>query len=265
MANGIYVAASGSRARLDALETTSNNLANLITSGFKRQESTYREVHNEVNSIGSPSQAMGVRVPHRFLPEDRVRVKLDERFTSWSQGNLDETGNTLDLAIEGKGFFKVRDDAGNEFLTRHGRLQLDDQGTLLNQSGLSVLGVDGAQIRVPPNQGRLEISYDGRVAVGGVQIAQLDLVTIGEGDGATLNQTLSHLGEGLFQLKDPNQALVKAKGVIRQGFMEGSNVNAVEEMVTLLSHSRLFDLNQQAITKMGELDSQAAKEVSRVQ
>ena len=265
MANGIYVAASGARARLDALETTSNNLANLITSGFKRQESTYREVHNEVTSVGSPSQAMGVRTPNRFLPEDRVRVKLDERFTSWSQGNLDETGNALDLAVEGKGFFRVRDDAGNEFLSRHGRLQLNEKGMILNQSGLNVLGVDGAPVRIPSNQGRLEISYDGRVAVGGVQVGRLDLVTIGDGSGTALNQGLDHLGEGLFRMRDPNQALSKADGLIRQGFMEGSNVNAVTEMVTLLSHSRLFDLNQQAISKMSELDSQAAKEVSRVQ
>ena len=66
-------------------------------------------------------------------------------------------------------------------------------------------------------------------------------------------------------MRDPNQALNKADGVIRQGFMEGSNVNAGTEMVTLLSHSRLFDLNQQAVSKMGELDSQAAKDVGRLQ
>ena len=98
MANGIYVASSGAKARLEQLETTSHNLANLMTAGFKRQEAIYSEVHNEVmNRLGSPDQAQGVRMPNRFLPEDRINTKIDDRFTYWSQGNLDETGNVLDL------------------------------------------------------------------------------------------------------------------------------------------------------------------------
>jgi flagellar basal-body rod protein FlgG len=265
MANGIYVAASGSQVRLDQLETVSNNLANLMTSGFKRQETTYREVHNEISSVGSPNQAMGVRTPNRILPEDRINVRSDDRFTSWSQGNLDETGNVLDLAIEGNGFFKVRDEAGNEFLTRHGRLQLSGDGTITNQSGLNVLGVDGKPIRVLPNQGQLDVSYDGRVSIGDAQVGLIDLVTIGDGSGSTLNQELEHMGDGLFRATDPNANFTKATGLIRQGFMEGSNVNAVKEMVNLLSASRLFDLNQQAVKGMGEMDSQAAREVSRLQ
>jgi flagellar basal-body rod protein FlgG len=265
MANGLYVASSGQRAQLDRLETVSNNLANLMTSGFKRQEATYRAVHNDVNSVGSPDQAMGVRVPNRILPEDRIRVEIDDRYTSWSQGNLDETGNVLDLAIEGNGFFKVRDEAGNEFFSRHGRFQLDKDGVITNQSGLEVLGVDGAPIRVPPSQGRLNIAYDGRVSVGEAQVGQVDLVTIGQGSGAVLNQALSHIGEGLYRVENEDLAITKADGLIRQGFMEGSNVNVVTEMMTLLSASRIFDLNQQAAKAMGEMDSQAAKDVALVQ
>lgn len=265
MANGMYVAATGLQARLDNLETVSNNLANLMTSGFKRQEATYREIHNEVSSISSPDQAMGVRTPNRILPEDRINVRIDDRFTSWAQGNLDETGNTLDLAIEGKGFFKVRDTSGNEFLSRHGRLQLGADGTITNQSGLEVLGVDGKPIRVLPNQGQMEISYDGRVSVGNAQVGIIDLITVGDGSGATLNQELEHLGEGLFRAKGDNPQFAKADGIIRQGFMEGSNVNAVNEMMGLLSASRLFDLNQQMVKGMGEMDSQAAKDVAMVQ
>ena len=265
MANGIYVSASDQRAQLDRLETVSNNLANLMTAGFKRQEATYKEVHNDVKSIGSPDQAMGVRTPNRALPEDRIRVEIDDRFTSWSQGNLDETGNVLDLAVEGNGFLKVRDEAGNEFLTRHGRFQLNQEGSITNQSGLEVLGLDGKPIRVPTSQGRLNIAYDGRVSVGETLIGQLDFVTVGGGTGAELNKSLSHIGEGLYRVEDNNAALVKADGLIRQGYMEGSNVNAVNEMMTLLSASRLFDLNQQATKAMGEMDSQAAKDVALVQ
>ena len=265
MANGLYVASSGQRAQLNRLETVSNNLANLMTAGFKRQEATYKSVHNDVNSIGSPDQAMGVRTPNRMLPEDRIRVEIDDRYTSWSQGNLDETGNVLDLAIEGNGFFKVRDDAGNEFFSRHGRFQLNKEGMITNQSGLEVLGVDGSPIRVPIAQGRLNIAYDGRVSVGENPVGQLDIVTVGSGTGPELNKALTHIGESLYRLESDDVAVVKADGIIRQGFMEGSNVNAVTEMMTLLSASRIFDLNQQAAKAMGEMDSQAAKDVSLLQ
>ena len=265
MANGIYVAASGQKTQLERLENVSNNLANLMTAGFKKQETTYKAIQNDVSSIGSPDQAMGVRVPNRFLPQDRVRVAVDDRYTAWTQGNLDETGNVLDLAIEGNGFFKARDEAGNEFLSRHGRFQLNKDGMITNQSGLEVLGVDGSPIRVPVAQGKLQIAYDGRVSVGEAQVGQLDLVTIGQGTGRELNQALSHIGEGLYRLEDENAVVNKADGLIRQGFMEGSNVNAVNEMMTLLSASRIFDLNQQAAKAMGEMDSQAARDVALVQ
>jgi flagellar basal-body rod protein FlgG len=266
MANGIYVASSGAKARLEQLETVSHNLANLMTAGFKRQEAVYREVHNEVHQhMGSPDQAQGVRLPNRILPEDRINTKIDDRYTYWSQGNLDETGNVLDVAIEGSGFFKVRDAEGNEFLTRHGRFQLNDQGFVTNQSGLRLLDVGGQDLRVPMGDGRLGISYDGRVSIGEVQLGQIDMVDLEDGSNAVYNSALSHVGESLFRIDDPNVAQVKAKGILRQGYMEGSNVNAVTEMMTLLSSSRLFEFNQQAIKGMGEMDQQAARDVSRIQ
>ena len=264
MANGIYVASSGSKARLAQLETTSNNLANLMTAGFKKQDTAYREVHNEVRNIGSSAQALGVRTPTRFLPEDRINVAVDDRFTSWTQGNLDETGNVLDVAIEGQGFFKVKDAEGNEFFTRHGRFQLSSDGTIVNQSGLTVMDNRGKEIRVPTGQGQLNISYDGRVSAGTLQLGQLAFVDIGDGSNKVLNDSLTHMGEGLFRA-NPDVEENKAKGIVRQGFMEGSNVNAVHEMMSLLSTSRLFEFNQQSIKAMGEMDSQAARDVARIQ
>jgi flagellar basal body rod protein FlgG len=181
---------------------------------------------------------------------------------------MDETGNVLDVAIEGKGFFKVIDEEGNQFYTRHGRFQLGKNGTITNQSGLEVVDVRGKGIKVPPNQGMLGVSYDGIVSVGQTKIGQIDFVDIGDGTGQTLNKALTHLGEGLYRkAADPNGDFQdnKSKGLIRQGFIEGSNVNAVHEMTALLSTSRIFEFNQQAIKAMGEMDSQAARDVSRLQ
>ena len=266
MANGIYVASSGAKARLEQLETVSHNLANLMTAGFKRQEAVYREVHNEVHKhMGSPDQAKGVRLPNRVLPEDRINTKIDDRYTYWSQGNLDETGNVLDVAIEGQGFFKVRDAEGNEFLTRHGRFQLDDQGYVSNQSGLRLLDVGGRDLRAPLGEGALSIAYDGKVSMGEVQLGRIDLVDLEGGSNQVYNKALSHVGESLFRVDDPNIPEVKATGILRQGYMEGSNVNAVTEMMGLLNASRLFEFNQQAIKGMGEMDQQAARDIARLQ
>ena len=247
MANGIYVASSGSKARLAQLETVSNNLANLMTAGFKKQEAVYREIHNDVSGIGSPEQALGVRTPNRILPEDRINVAIDDRFTYWSQGNLDETGNVLDVAIEGQGFFKVQDNEGNQFLTRHGRFQLSAKGVITNQSGLELLDKRGKSIRLPASQGLLSISHDGQVAVGNTRVGQIALVNIEDGSNQILNKSLTQIGEALFRIDDPNVAQTKGTGIIRQGYMEGSNVNAVLEMTHLLSTSRLFEFDQQAI------------------
>jgi flagellar basal body rod protein FlgG len=265
MANGIYVASSGSKARLEQLETTSHNLANLMTAGFKRQEAVYREVHNEVHQhLGSPDQAQGVRLPNRFLPEDRINTSIDDRYTYWSQGILDETGNVLDLAVEGEGFFKVQDANGNQFLTRHGRFQLDEQGFVTNQSGLQVLDSGGRPMRLPLGEGGLSVGYDGRVSVGETQLGTLDLVNIGDGTNADLNGALTLVGESLYRVDDPNAVERKATGLIRQGFMEGSNVNAVQEMVSLLSTSRLFEYNQKAMSNIAEMDNQAIRDVARL-
>ncbi|MBM4292771.1 MAG: flagellar hook-basal body protein [Deltaproteobacteria bacterium] len=266
MANGIYVASSGSKARLEQLETTSHNLANLMTAGFKRQEAVYREVHNEVHQhLGSPDQAQGVRLPNRFLPEDRINTSIDDRYTYWSQGILDETGNVLDIAIEGKGFFKVQDANGNQFLTRHGRFQLDEQGFVTNQSGLQVLDSSDRPLRLPLADGGLSVGYDGRVSVGETQLGALALVDVGDGSNATLNGALTLVGESLYRVDDPNAVERKATGLVRQGFMEGSNVNAVKEMVSLLSSSRLFEYSQKAMQNMADMDNQAVRDVSRLQ
>mgnify|MGYP001420840010 CR=1 FL=1 len=88
MASGIYVAMTGARNQERRLDTLSNDLANAQTPGFKGQEAIYRQVHNDVTAMGNPNQAMGMNHPVRFLPEDRLPVVLDERYTKFSQGSL---------------------------------------------------------------------------------------------------------------------------------------------------------------------------------
>jgi flagellar basal body rod protein FlgG len=291
MASGIYVSSSAAKARLEQLETISNNLANMMTAGFKRQEAIYREIHNEVNSIASTDQAQGVRTPVRFLPEDRIGTSIDDHYTSWAQGPLDETNNTFDLAVEGQGFFSVKGPQEQIMYTRNGRFTLDSEGVLRDQGGHEVLDINQQRIRIPVNQGQIDISYDGQVSANSLPFAKIGLYelevnqqpvdpnnpnanqNLANPDEARLNQPninavlntqLDPIGKSLYKLQDPNIATKPASGIIRQGYVEGSNVNAVFEMTNLLSSTRLFEYSSTAMKAYNEMDLQAARDVSRV-
>jgi flagellar basal body rod protein FlgG len=265
MANGIYVSADSARARLEQLETTSHNLANMITSGYRRRQTIFAEVQADVLRQSSPQQALGVHRPVRFLPEDRIGVETQERFVYWSQGNLDYTGNVLDLGVEGQGFLTIEGANGERLYTRNGSLQLNGLGELITQRGNKVLDRGGRPIRVPPGSGNLDVSYDGRISANGVFIGQLNFVTFGDGVPRTLNQSLEAMGESSYRLTDPNIAETPAQGVLRQGYIEGSNVNAVAEMTSLLSVSRLYELSSRAMQAYSDLDKKAAEDVGRLQ
>ena len=266
MANGIYVSADSTRARLEQLETTSHNLANMMTSGYRRRQAIFSEVHADVLRQSSPQQALGVHRPVRFLPEDRVGVETADRFVYWSQGNLDFTGNSLDLGIEGEGFLSIEGAGGQKLYTRNGSLQLNGRGELITQRGNRVLDRADRPITIPPGTGGLNVSYDGRiVGENGVFVGQINFVNFGDGKPQTLNQALESTGESSYRLVDPNVAEAPAKGIIRQGYIEGSNVNAVQEMTSLLSVSRLYELSSRAMQAYADLDRKAAQDVGRLQ
>ncbi len=258
MATGIYIAMGGARNQERRLDTLSNDLANAQTPGFKTQEAIYKQIHTDATALSNPNQAMGLNHPVRFLPEDRLPVVLDQRYTKFSQGSLRFTGNDLDLAINGEGFFTV-EGANGPVYTRNGTFMTSKDGTIVDQQGFALLDEKGAPIVLPNAAGKVGVGSDGTVSVGEDIIAQLGLVKFNN------QQELERIGNSGYQnpvgaddpipLDDPD---------VRQQYLESANVNPVHTMAMLIKTNRVFDLNTRAMQAYKEMDEQSAREVGRL-
>ena len=258
MASGIYVAMSAARMQEQRIETLNNNLANARTVGFKRHGAVYRQVHNDTSKMGDPNQAMGVHHPVRFLPEDRLPGALDERYTDWSTGPLTSSGNPLDVAIEGEGFFTI-EGPGGPMYTRNGTFTRAPDGTLVTQQGFAVLDTQGRAIRLPEGAGQLTIGRNGDLQVGDDVAGRLSVVRFD-----ALSE-LERVGNDNFRHPDPTvQPQTMANPTLHQGYVEGSNVNPVYTMTMLIKTSRIFEMNTKALMAYKAMDDQAARDVGRL-
>ena len=220
----IYTAMTGAKHVFMQQAGTANNLANASTVGFKAQEHRFRAV--PVRSEAMPTRA--------FVVDASVADVFDE-------GPLMFTGRNLDVAVQGRGWLAVQLPDGSEAYTRAGSLDVDVTGLLVTKSGNSVLG-DGGPISVPPDN-RVEIAPDGTVSVvptfgarnNASAIGRLKLVNPPEAD-------LVRGADGLFRLRDGQQAPASETVKVASGTLEGSNVNVTDAMVNLISLSRQFEM-----------------------
>ncbi|MCB0363613.1 MAG: flagellar hook-basal body protein, partial [Bdellovibrionales bacterium] len=193
---------------------------------------------------------------------DRAYVNAAGSYTDFSQGNLKQTGNLLDLALEGDGFFEVLTPEGPR-LTRNGSFTINSEGRLVTKEGHLVLasGNQEPQQRFIQVEGKrnITVSYDGEVFSDGQKVGELSLLDVPDKDG------LMKVGSSLYAFK-PNydQNIQRVTGIkIHQGFVEGSNVNLVEEMTDMIATSRAFESTQQAIKAFDQMDSKLVNEVPR--
>lgn len=244
MANGIYIATSGSVAQLRRMEVLSNNLANSGTSGFKADRVSFEQVQRQ--ATGEDLEADPIREKHF--------VDVRPGGPSMDAGPLTRTDNPLDVAITGNGLLRVRTPAG-ERLTRDGRLMMGRDGTLRTQLGHTVLDSGGSAIRLPPDQVP-SIREDGTITVRGRSsdvIAKLGVTAV------DLNDDLQKDPEGLFIPPTDGAARPDATLSVQQGFVEESNVQPVRAMLELIEVQRTFSALRQVITASGEMDSSAVR------
>ncbi|MDZ7924535.1 MAG: flagellar basal-body rod protein FlgF [Marinagarivorans sp.] len=227
MDKALYIAMTGAKHNMLAQTASANNLANINTNGFKSDFATARSM-GVYHGDGLPTRA--------FSMTERPATNL-------AHGALDLTGNDLDLAIEGDGFFAVQSSSGDEAYTRSGNFVVDQLGMLRTGNGLPVMGNAGP-ISVPPNS-KVEIGMDGSVAV----------VVLGQSVDAPVTvdriklinpdvKTLSKSEDGLFRnLDDPKP--IEADGGVRvvSGFLEASNVNSVNELTNMLTLARQYEMH----------------------
>jgi flagellar basal-body rod protein FlgF len=235
----LYLAMSGAKQNMQALQLRSNNLANVSTTGFRADLAQARSM-----------QAYGEGLP------TRVFSMTERPGQNFAQGSVITTGRDLDVTIQGDGWISVMDKTGQEGLTRNGNLKVDQNGMLTNSSGHLVLGEFGAPITLPIPISKVEIGNDGTISVV-PQGAPADAMEIVDRIKLTQtnNRSLFKDINGLFRSKEPNAAYEADANVkLLTGAIEGSNVNAVGEMTSLIDLQRQFEMQVKMMSTAEEMD-----------
>ncbi len=248
MLRGIYAAATGMLVEQVRQEVIAGNLANADTAGYKRQVAVERPLAQfPLRRLGDgPGRTpAGVGVLG-------TGAALATTVTLFGQGGLRPTGNALDLALVGDGFFAVETPSGVRF-TRDGAFMVDRDGYLVTAAGYRVLG-EGGPLQV--GSGRVEVDTEGRVTVDGVTRGRLQLVAFAD------VTVLRREGENLYSA--PPGAGVPADASVKAGYLELSNVQPVREMVDLIAVMRSYEACQRLIKAHDETLGQAVNEIARV-
>jgi len=247
MLRSLFTAATGMDAQQLRMDVISNNLANVSTTGFKKARAEFEDLLSETIRSASAPDANGGSQPTPFQVGMGVRTGTTTR--SFSQGEMLATNNPLDVAIEGQGFFQVQRSSGELAYTRAGNFRVDATGRLVTQHGELV----EPQITVPAETTGVTIKPNGAVwaTVAGRTEAQevgaLELHTFPNAGG------LEALGSNLFAETTASGNPVAAKpgeqgtGTLLQGYLEGANVKAVEEMIDMIATQRAYELNSKVI------------------
>lgn len=252
MFRSLNVAATGMVAQETKLDTIANNLANANTAGYKRQDAEFEDLLYQNVRSATPN-AVGGAAPAGTQVGSGVRVVTTSR--AFAQGSLQQTGNPLDIAIEGSGFIGVTRASGEIAYSRAGNLKVDAQGRLCTNDGLAI----EPPITVPTDATSITIASDGTVSAlsagqrAPTQLGQLQLVTFPNPNGLTA------LGHNLYTATAASGEPVigapgtDGRGTILQGALEGSNVEMVSEMVNLIRTQRAYEINSKVISAADDM------------
>jgi flagellar basal-body rod protein FlgG len=247
MNRSLWIAKSGMEGQQFKLDTISNNLANVATNGYKRGGVVFEDLmYDNLRAAGAASSDQ-TQLPTGLQVGLGTRVSASTR--NFSQGNLQQTGNNLDLAVKGQGFFQIQMPDGSTGYSRDGAFQLDATGQIVTANG----HVLEPGITVPANAQSVTVAADGTVNVtlpgqaAAQSLGQLQLASFINPGG------LEARGQNLFAETAasgaPNSGApgTDGRGSLLQGYVEGSNVNVVEELVAMIATQRAYELNSKAI------------------
>ncbi len=261
MIAGIYTSASGMIAYQTQMDVVANNLANVSTTGFKKDEAVFtafpswviHRVNDNIVPMGSGAldlrPAIGVRGGGVQVMDNNVIPRFD-------QGSLQGTDNPFDLAIEGSGFFSVQTPQGIRY-TRNGNFTLSSNKELVNMEGCQVLGNDNKPIVI--NGDKVNVIGDGSVYVDGIKTNQVALTEFAN------PQSLTKQGDGLF-IAPQGVALNTGtpQSRVHQGSLESSNVNTIGEMVKMIATMRAYEASQRMISYQDSTLGHAVNDIARM-
>ncbi len=253
MIRSLWIAKTGLDAQQTNMDVISNNLANVSTNGFKRSRAVFEDlIYQTLRQPGTQSSEQDT-LPSGLQIGTGVRPVTTERLHA--QGNLSKTDNAKDIAINGQGYFQVLLPDGSSAYTRDGSFQVDQNGQLVNNAGFQVQ----PGITIPPNALSITISRDGVVSVTqpgqtrAAQVGQLTLNTFVNDAG------LDSKGENLYQETQASGAPTESTpgqngaGLLYQGYVETSNVNVAEELVSMIQTQRAYEINSKAISTSDQM------------
>jgi flagellar basal-body rod protein FlgG len=247
MINSLWISKTGMEAQQMQLDVISHNLANVSTTGYKRENAVFEDLmYQNLRQVGSNTTDQS-QLPTGLHLGLGVRVVATSR--TFAQGTIQQTSNNLDVAIQGNGFFQITMPDGTLSYTRDGSFQIDNQGRMVTAAGLPVAN----GITVPANAKGISIGTDGTVTatIAGTTAPQpigtLSLATFINAAG------LEPLGQNLFAESvasgQPTTGVpgTNGLGTVTQGFLEASNVNVVQELITMIQTQRAYEMNSKAI------------------
>lgn len=253
MIRSLWISKTGLDAQQTQMDVVANNLANVSTNGFKRSRAVFEDLlYQNIRQPGAQSSQQ-TQIPSGLQIGTGVRPVAAERIHT--QGNLAQTGNKLDVAIQGSGFFPVLMPDGTTGYTRDGSFQTDGQGQLVTSSGYVVQPA----MTIPANANSVTIAQDGVVSVtqpgsvAPVQIGQMQLATFINPTGLQSNGQNLYLETSSSGAPSTAAPGTNGTGTLGQGFVETSNVNVVEELVNMIQTQRAYEINSKAITTSDQM------------
>jgi flagellar basal-body rod protein FlgF/flagellar basal-body rod protein FlgG len=244
----MYISAEGASAQAQRLEVIANNLANVDTPGFKQDVATFQARFAEAIQNGQ------ARSGDQSINDIGGGVKLMDVATDYSVGDLKRTGNDLDFAINGKGFFHIKGEDGQQYLSRAGDFALDTQGKLVTQYGhRPVLNQQGSEIQLSLNT-PWSVSADGFINQDGT------IHALGMSQPESMNE-MTKVGNNLFKPTGSVKPLELSERNVRQGYLEMSGSSPVRQMMAMIETTRAFEANSRMIQNQ---DSVLGTLISRV-
>ncbi len=253
MIRAMSTAASGMDAQQTKLDVTANNIANVSTAGFKKSRAEFADLMYQTLRAPGTATGQGTVAPTGAQVGMGVRTVATQR--QHSMGDLQQTGNPLDIAIEGRGFYEVEMPTGERAYTRNGAFKINSEGTMVTADGYKLT----SEIVVPPDAQSVAIGSDGTVTaivpgettpvqLGQIQIAMFANPSGLEAMGKTLYRETGASGTPVLA-----NAGIEGAGAISQGTLEMSNVKVVEEMIDLISGQRAYEINSRVISAADEM------------
>ncbi|WP_413436808.1 flagellar basal-body rod protein FlgG [Sulfuriferula sp. GW1] len=253
MIRSLWIAKTGLDAQQTQMDVIANNLANVSTSGFKRSRAVFEDLLYQTMRQPGAQSSQQTQLPSGLQLGTGVRPVATERI--FTQGNLQQTGNDKDVAIQGSGFFQVLLPDGTTAYTRDGSFQSDSQGQLVTSSGYVIQPA----ITIPANAQSITIGRDGTVSVtqpgsvAPVQVGSLQLATFINPAGLEAKGENLYVETAASGTANTNTPGSNGAGLLNQGYVETSNVNVAEELVNMIQTQRAYEINSKAITTSDQM------------